>query len=65
LLPGLVPVLLTELTTLTIGLAAIFGQPPALVLPAVATDTSRHIGGIGAVLEVVPTSSRQGGLQNG
>jgi hypothetical protein len=33
------------------------------MLPAVTADTARHIGGIGAVLEVVPVGCRQGGLQ--
>jgi hypothetical protein len=33
--------------------------------PALAADTAVHVRGAGAVLEVVPASCRQGGLQSG
>jgi hypothetical protein len=33
------------------------------MLPALAANTSRHIGGVSSVLEVLPTGCRQGGLQ--
>ena len=33
------------------------------MLPALAADAAGHIGGVGAVLEVIPTGCRQGGLE--
>jgi hypothetical protein len=33
------------------------------VLPTLPADTTRHVGAVGAVLEVVPAGCRQGGLQ--
>jgi hypothetical protein len=37
--------------------------PPGSLGPTVAADTAVHVGGIGAVLEVIPARCRQGGLQ--
>ena len=39
------------------------GHPPALMLPARAADTTVHVRGIRAVLEVVPAGRRQSGLK--
>jgi hypothetical protein len=44
-------------------LAAVPCQPDALVGPALAADAAVHVRGSGAVLEVVPASCRQGGIQ--
>lgn len=43
--------------------SAVPRHPHALMLPALAANTSRHIGGISSVLEVVPPGCRQGGIK--
>jgi hypothetical protein len=42
---------------------AVPGHTDALMRPTVAADASVHVGGIGAVLEVVPAGCGQGGLE--
>jgi hypothetical protein len=46
-------------------LSAVPRHPLPLVLPTLVANTARDISDIGPVLEVVPTYSRQGGLQCG
>ena len=38
-------------------------HPNALMLPRVAADTAAHVGGVGAVLEVMPAGRSQCGLK--
>jgi len=45
--------------------SAVLGHPLPLVLPAVATDTARHIGGISPMPEIVPAGCHQGCRQRG
>ena len=45
------------------GLAAVPGHPDALVSAALAADTAAHVGGVGAVVQVVPAGCRQGCIQ--
>jgi hypothetical protein len=42
---------------------AVPGHPNALVLPTLAAVTAVHVGGIGAVPEVVPAGSRQRSIE--
>ena len=41
------------------------GHADALVLPTVLADTARHVGGVGAVLEVISACCRQRGFERG